>query len=185
MGCRKCCQQSQPQSQTGWRKTRFYPGSCYGPSNTQTEVWNQDDTQVRILKWYPLRVKIKTTHPIPIKCSTKIIMSIFHAVNQICCIHKVRIGVLTSKVLHRDTVNGRTGRTTQLITQDLRHIWSNHCRPDKRCRKEGRLVQVTGEIRPNTEVVLIRLQHKHISALLCWISFRFCFRKTPRTDPVI
>lgn len=31
MGCRRCCQRSQPQSQVGWRRRRAYQGSCYGP----------------------------------------------------------------------------------------------------------------------------------------------------------
>lgn len=31
MGCRRCCQQSQPQSQVEWRRSRACPGSCYGP----------------------------------------------------------------------------------------------------------------------------------------------------------
>lgn len=66
------------------------------------------------------------TNPIAIKGCTKIIFPFFHAVHQICSVSEVRIGVLTSKVLQWDTVDGRVGRAAQLLTEYSPHIRSHH-----------------------------------------------------------
>lgn len=66
------------------------------------------------------------THPISIKCCTKIIVSASHAVHQVCSVGEAGIWALTPEVLQRHTVNSRIGRTTQLLTQNSLHIWSYH-----------------------------------------------------------
>lgn len=66
------------------------------------------------------------TNPIAIKGCTKIIFPSLHAVHQICSVSEVRIGVLTSKILQWDTVDGRIGRAAQLLTEYSPHIRSHH-----------------------------------------------------------
>lgn len=66
------------------------------------------------------------TNPIAIKGCTKIIFPFFHAVHQICSVSEVRIGMLTSKILQWDTVDGRIGRAAQLLTEYSPHIRSRH-----------------------------------------------------------
>lgn len=126
MGCRRCCQQWQPQSQTGWRRSRVYQGSCYGPRKPS----GRQKLKVKPFglgqgSRYEVSV-LQCTHPITIKSCTKIILSISHGVNQICSIGEVRVWVLTPKIPQWDTVNGRIGRTAQLFTQYSSHIWSYH-----------------------------------------------------------
>ncbi len=70
--------------------------------------------------------KKEDTHPIAIKCCTKIILFVSHAVNQICSVGEVRIWVLTPKVLQWDTVDGRIGRAAQLLTEYSPHIRPYH-----------------------------------------------------------
>lgn len=73
------------------------------------------------------KFKHQHTDPITIKCCAKIILSVPHAVNQICGVSEVRIRVLTSKVLYWDTIDGRVGRAAQLLTEYSLHIRSCHC----------------------------------------------------------
>lgn len=66
------------------------------------------------------------TNPIAIKGGAEIIFPFFHAVHQIGSVSEVGIRVLTSKVLQRDTVDGRVGRTAQLLAEYSPHIRSRH-----------------------------------------------------------
>lgn len=150
MGCRKCCQRSQPQSQVGWRRSHAYQGSCFGPikptdkgnksrpllqshldpSRCQCEI-SLCATRFSYDRKSKERDKSYYTHPITIKCRTKVILSISHAVNQICSVSEVRIWVLTPKILQWDTVDGRIGRTAKFLTEYSPHIRSYHWGADR------------------------------------------------------
>ena len=76
-----------------------------------------------LFEWIYRKRRLEHTHPIAVKRCTKVILSVSHAVNQICRVSEVGIWVLTPEVLHWDTVDGRIDRTAKLLTDYSLHIW--------------------------------------------------------------
>lgn len=71
-------------------------------------------------------VQYVSTHSICIKGGSKTKLSSFHGVGERSGVRQVGVRVLAPKVLQRNTVHGRVGRSAQLITEDPPDVWAHH-----------------------------------------------------------
>lgn len=67
------------------------------------------------------------SHPICIKCSSKAKVTSFHSLHQRGGVGQVGLWGSPTKVLQRDTVDGRVRWGPQFITQDPTDIGAHYC----------------------------------------------------------
>lgn len=75
--------------------------------------------------------KEELTYTVTIEGGAEVIFSSFHGVDQVCSVSQVGVRVVAPKVLLGDAVDCRVGRRAQLLTDDLLHIRTDHCREEE------------------------------------------------------